>query len=80
MDVKGTQQLAQLERLKKTADTVNREIDRVTKAAEIAHNIGSFRSQRLLARARDKLEDAGLLIKEAERRLPDKGEGEDEDE
>lgn len=77
MDVKQQHQLAQLERLKKSADNVNREIDRMERAAELAHNIRSFRSQRQLARARDKLEDAWLLIMAAEKNLPKKGDADD---
>ena len=69
MDPKSPNQLAQFERLIKTAEKVNREIDVVKKAAEIANNIGSFDSRRLLARARDDLEDALLKIREAQRVL-----------
>jgi hypothetical protein len=59
--------LAHFERLIKTAEKLNREIDVVKKAAEIANNIGSFESRHLLSRARDDLVDALLKIREAQR-------------
>jgi chaperonin cofactor prefoldin len=64
-----SEQFDQLDRLMKEAAKVNQEIDMVSKAREIAEAIGSFSSQRLLARAHDKLEDAWLLIREAQRRV-----------
>lgn len=70
MELKQEQrQLEQLERLMEQAAKVNRELDIVAKAVEIAETIGSFESQRLLARARDKLEDACLLIEKAQKRI-----------
>jgi chaperonin cofactor prefoldin len=76
-DIKHQHQKVQFERLLKTVDKVNREMGVVAKAAEIAHNVGSFRSQRLLARARDDLEDALLKIREAQRVLLEPSEPEE---
>jgi chaperonin cofactor prefoldin len=80
-DVSHAHQKAQIERLIKTADKVNREIQIVVRASEVAANLGSFHSQRLLARARDHLEDALLEIREAQRVLPETEQtpGEDDD-
>jgi hypothetical protein len=67
MQPKPPDQLEQFARLIKTAERVNREIDVVKRAAEIANNIGSFESRHLLSRARDDLVDALLKIREAQR-------------
>jgi hypothetical protein len=64
-------QLDHFNRLIKTAELVNREIEIVKRAAEIANNIGSFHARRLLSRARDDLEDALLKIRESQRKLAD---------
>ena len=71
---------AQFKRVKKSIEKLNHEIDVIDKAHVIASATGSFKAQRLLARAREHIEDALLLVREAQKTLSADEEDDESDE
>jgi len=66
------QGLEHFDRVKADLANLNRICDSITTAAETTEAVMSFRSRRLLERARDNIEDATLLLRESMRLIDEK--------